>query len=287
MTGRLLRADRRERIVRQWYYLRLGCRLSEVAVGLRSKAQIVALGGVAVLKESTRWRNASVTPRIRFEGRVFATELATRSDLDVLREVVLEREYELPDGIPPAVIVDLGAHIGLASLFFAARLPHARIVAVEANPRLLPRLRRNLAATHAQVIHAAVGDRDGHRSLHRGEASWASSLIAAPHSSAPIRVPALTLESLLGVAGIDRVDLLKIDIEGAEWEILGEGVPDFVGVLLGEVHAIGDRPPSGLFDAISASHDLAVLREAASGAVIRATPKRGHASPGCPPHSRA
>lgn len=53
------------------------------------------------------------------------------SDIGIYRQVFLREEYKFAAEIEPEVIVDAGANIGLASIYFANKYPHARIVAIE------------------------------------------------------------------------------------------------------------------------------------------------------------
>lgn len=134
------------------------------------------------------------------------------------------------------VIVDCGAHIGLASLFFKECHPDARVQAYEADAAIASMCRHNLAAcgfadvavtaaavwTHAHGVgFAARGDDSGH--------------VAAPGTH---RVESIRLRDVLAAAPID---LLKLDIEGAEFDVLADcgDVLGNVSRLIVEVHAFG------------------------------------------------
>jgi len=124
----------------------------------------------------------------------------------------------------PELVVDLGAHIGLVSATFTRAFPGARIVAVEANPRNVPLLRRNapaatvidrpIAATYRRV--GMTGDRlDGYHLVEGGD------------------LETITVGDIPG-----RIGLLKIDIEGVEEELLAD-CHDWIGrvdVLVCECH---------------------------------------------------
>lgn len=117
--------------------------VSRVGADRPSQARLALLGVLALVKDNTRLRTRLVRVRVRIAGSVRTVCIATRNDLDVLREIAIDGEYEIPGDIDPSTILDLGAHIGLASVFLSLRRPDARIIAVEANPELIDQLRRN------------------------------------------------------------------------------------------------------------------------------------------------
>jgi FkbM family methyltransferase len=113
-------------------------------------------------------------------------------------------------------VLDLGAHIGTFSL--AAAALGREVVAVDACPRhvdLLRRsVRRNGFGRRMRVVHAAVSDRGG-RLRFRSEGLWG--MVALPGMDGAIRkVRATTVDALIARVGWDRVDFVKMDIEGAE-----------------------------------------------------------------------
>lgn len=123
-----------------------------------------------------------------------------------------------PDHDDP-VILDLGANIGLSVLHYKRQIPNARIIAFEPDPVFLPILQRNLAqngATDVQVIEAAAWISDG-------EAPWVvegidgSRLVDVPENHDNIvTVRTVDLASFLE----QDVDLIKMDIEGAEHQVI-------------------------------------------------------------------
>ena len=142
------------------------------------------------------------------------------SDLEVVREVFHEREYEVACwDIKPKVIVDAGANIGLTSLYFAARCDYARIIAIEPEASNVELLRRNTNGVENITVKAgALWPRKTSLSLVDDHAAkWAFSVQEG--SAAQSSVSAFTVPEILAEIGSDYIDLLKLDIEGAEKEL--------------------------------------------------------------------
>lgn len=143
-------------------------------------------------------------------------------DTWVLREIFRDGAYEIPNrvSLPPGPkIVDLGANIGLFTAFMFARYPKAQITAFEPdqdNARLLRgTARRNGYGDRLSIHEAAAMPYDGMVRFATGRHQF-SGLVGDADSTA------------VDVAGVDvfpflsDVDLLKMDIEGAEWALLGD-----------------------------------------------------------------
>jgi FkbM family methyltransferase len=116
-----------------------------------------------------------------------------------------------------STVVDLGANRGE----FARQAQehfHCRVVAVEANPRLVPDV---AAVPGVEAYHYAIAGRDGEATFHFSEESEAGALATGITGATGecVTVPTRTLASLLREANVNRVDLLKVDIEGAEIEL--------------------------------------------------------------------
>ena len=145
------------------------------------------------------------------------------TDINVAGKILLEREYELPLARDPRVIVDAGAYTGISSRWFAARYPNATIVALEPGAANFELLRRNVRQeTRIVSVREALWCKDELVSMteEAGDGAWA--LRVANHGSAePVR--ATTVTALMQRLGLDRIDLLKLDIEGSEVEVFQSG----------------------------------------------------------------
>ena len=152
-------------------------------------------------------------------GRVFL-RLGT-SDLVTYISILRDAQYDFPVPAQPSVIVDAGANIGLASIWFARKCPNSRIFAIEPEPDNFAMLERNVGTYSSIVpIRAALWNREGTVNIkpdpscakyHR----WAWMTHEGPGES----VRAVTIPSLMSEHGLDHIDILKVDIEGAEKEV--------------------------------------------------------------------
>lgn len=141
------------------------------------------------------------------------------SDLAILDEVVIDRGYDFPLTQAPRVILDIGANIGLATLWFKHRYPDARIIAVEPDPESFALLERNTRGiAGVERVNAALTAADGFIGLERGGLN-PSAFHVRPLQPGERGVEAISMPSLLARLNLTAVDLLKLDIEGAEKEV--------------------------------------------------------------------
>ena len=138
-------------------------------------------------------------------------------------------------------ILDCGANVGLASLFFKRAYPAARITAFEADPAIADMLAVNLrrnGAGDVEVVAAAAWTSDGEVLFH-GDGADSGAIDAHMQSTgaSAVRVPAVRLADRLAR---ERIDLLKLDIEGAEAAVLADCEPALanVGAMLLEIHEL-------------------------------------------------
>ena len=159
-----------------------------------------------------------------------------------VEEIFRRRVYDFAPATATPRILDCGANIGLATIFFKLRFPGARIAAFEPDPVLCDLLRANLAAF-------SFADVDAHQTAVWTAATTLKFWQEGAHSGRVARfgdegpvasVPAIRLRDLLG----SPVDLLKLDIEGAETDVLldcREALGNVVALFV-EYHSRADEP---------------------------------------------
>jgi FkbM family methyltransferase len=154
-------------------------------------------------------KNALFTPQMY--------DVVERSALaQVIAETPQDREF---------TFVDIGANAGLYSLFVAAQTKdRAKIIAIEPQPEMAARLTFNIKRNtlrSIQIFPVAVAEAASNVAfgINHRDRGGSALLAKRPHGEG-ITVAAQPLRSILDEAGVDRIDALKIDIEGAEDEAL-------------------------------------------------------------------
>jgi FkbM family methyltransferase len=185
------------------------------------------------------------------------------TDPYVFKQIFQFQEYQLPQlPFTPRFIIDAGANVGYASVWFANLYPNAKIVAVEPEKSNVDILKYNIAPyKQVTAIHSGLWNKDTYLNVRdTGRGNWGIMVeeVAEPTS---ISFKAVTIESILEQSAFEDIDILKLDVEGAEREIFSSGYESWLGkvkVLIIELH---DRMKQGcsksFFKAVS-NYDFAV-----------------------------
>jgi FkbM family methyltransferase len=142
-------------------------------------------------------------------------------------EIFTQNHYYFETENPTPFIIDAGAHIGLATLYFKKLYPHARIIAIEPQPQNFQLLENNIfenQLTDITTYQIALAEQAGTQEFYSDNTSleWLSTAGFLPgswigtQSSDQITVQTLPLSHFL----TQPVDFLKMDIEGAETNVL-------------------------------------------------------------------
>ncbi len=163
-------------------------------------------------------RKAVVSFRAKRHGQRVHLRAGT-SDFACFEKVLIEEEYAEESGAAPRVIVDAGANIGMTTLFYAQRFPQARIVAIEPEESNFAMLVLNCGhLANVTLLHAALWGEARELSLCDTQAEkWAFAVAerSADDSSLP-GIRGITIPEILEMVAPAGIDLLKLDIEGAE-----------------------------------------------------------------------
>ena len=165
-----------------------------------------------------RYQGAS----FRFYHQTSATERGALFNPDYNLEELDFLRAHTPAG---GVFVDVGANVGTYAMVLARHAGESgKVIAIEPHPVTHARLAFNRAAsgfTQVVLVAAAAGPADGELLIETdGDNLGASHIVSGKSSGNAIRVPSLRLRRILGDAGIDHVDALKIDVEGFEDRVL-------------------------------------------------------------------
>jgi FkbM family methyltransferase len=202
------------------------------------------LGALEGLRAILHWRLGRGVRQLRF-GKLPCPVLlrAGTSDLPMFVQTFLDRQYEFELPLAPRTIVDAGANIGMASLYFTLKYPGARILALEPDPSNFRLLKENCAQfPNIVAIHAALWRSSGTLNLITdGRAKSEVEVSEEPATSgsaAGVQVPCVSMPDLMREHQLAHLDLLKLDIEGSEKAVL-DASGSWIGrveVLIVELH---------------------------------------------------
>jgi len=179
---------------------------------------LLGWGGWLALLGDLPARKPHTNIRIRATGRMIRARRGS-SDLRVVLQVYGRGEVNPPVPVEAATILDAGSNVGITAGAFMDRFPNARILALEPDPENIAAFRENITDDRVLLVEAGLWDADGTLNIANPEsASW-SRQVEASTEGRPGTIAAHTLDTLAARAGVDRFDILKIDIEGAETRI--------------------------------------------------------------------
>jgi len=165
------------------------------------------------------------------------------SDIPTYKQIFVRRDYTFNVRHEPKVIIDAGANIGLASIFFANKFPNSRIISIEPEKSNFSMLQKNVTPyPNITCLSAALWYKNIEIDLiDPGLGKWGfqtkeneTSAVSKPCH----KVQGITIDKIMHDQQIDYIDILKIDIEGAEKEVFSEPSQwiDKVGSLIVELH---------------------------------------------------
>ncbi len=167
------------------------------------------------------------------------------SDIQTFTQVFFGQDYDFPVERTPKVIVDAGANIGLASIYFSNRFPDAKIIAIEPEESNLEIIRKNISQYgNITLVCGALWHKNSRINLvDPGRGKWGFMTQTQEdegqgHGEVVHEVQGMTVDTIMKEHGINHIDILKIDIEGAELEVFRDSSSwiDKVDALIVELH---------------------------------------------------
>ncbi|MDR3350474.1 MAG: FkbM family methyltransferase [Prevotellaceae bacterium] len=186
------------------------------------------------------WKGVALIFRLKYTGaklvrfnypKRFRHPLYLRkgsSDFPIFESVMVQRCYDINYNIngkcSPEIIFDCGANIGLATIFYANRFPNAKIIAVEPEPANFELLKKNTAPyPNIRLYQAGLWNKPASLKIEdQGYGAWGFMVSEAPEGS-PGAIKAVSIPELMRQQVFEKIDILKIDIEGSEKELFESG----------------------------------------------------------------
>jgi FkbM family methyltransferase len=162
------------------------------------------------------------------------------ADKYTFKQVFLEDQYNFKFPLTPSTMLDGGANIGLASVYFAHRFPNTKIVAVEPNEENFKMILKN-TVNYPNVFAKQGGIwNDNKRLVIIDKAAYDNSfMVTEVAENTPDSLPAFSIHSIMQEQGWSTLDVLKLDIEGSEKEVFEKNVEEWLPhtrMLIIEVH---------------------------------------------------
>ena len=160
------------------------------------------------------------------------------ADIGTYIRIFIDKEYNFNVKYPPKVIIDAGANIGLASIYFTNKFPNTKIISLEPEKANFEMLQRNVKSykniiplnaalwcknEEVELIDAGLGT-DGYLTLNQNEINNIYNSNSANESNKDYlhknyKVPGKTVDKIIEDFNLENLDILKLDIEGSEKEL--------------------------------------------------------------------
>jgi FkbM family methyltransferase len=151
------------------------------------------------------------------------------SDIEVFDQIIISEEFEpfvaKNRNEKIKIIIDAGANIGLSSIYFSIHYPEAKIFAIEPERENFRIMKRNFHNVwNFVLIMKAVWNNDETLFIKdRGTGNWGFSTSAKREDPKGVEIEGLSINSIIRRYKMDKIDILKLDIEGAEKELFEKG----------------------------------------------------------------
>jgi FkbM family methyltransferase len=239
---------RRQIIKSDWLVFVAYIKVFRLARTWNSRLELLKLFHFTLFKRLAQREGFRKSFHLSLRTRYGNTSVMVRdmADITTVSAIFYEGEYELDiKSNEVDSIVDLGANIGVSVAYFHLVYPRARIIAVEADPDTFTRLTENCRdMNRVEFVNVAIARKTGPLIFHSNESSVSGSIYSRAHGVSEIEVRGITIDDLVRERCLDKVSILKFDIEGAEFDAFPASpyVLSSAKAITGEVHPdIGNK----------------------------------------------
>jgi FkbM family methyltransferase len=176
------------------------------------------------------------------------------SDVNVFNAIFIGNEYKFTVKESPKIIIDAGANIGLSTVYFANKYPEAKIIAIEPEENNYKFLTKN-TENYANVVRikAALWDKIEEIDLvNTGLGNWGY-MVSTNNNYNQLKTrikenlhltKTITIGKIISDYGIEEIDILKMDIEGAEKEVFSNA-SEWIGKVKSILVELHERMKNG------------------------------------------
>jgi FkbM family methyltransferase len=163
------------------------------------------------------------------------------SDRLVASQVFYTKDYDISTNFKPKVIIDCGANIGLASLYFKSKYPESTVIAIEPEINNFNLLVKNMANySNFTAVNKGIWSESCHLEIISGEDNlpW-SFQVKQIEEQTDSSVEAISLLDIIKKYDLKEIDILKIDIQGAEENLFEKNAEKwlpYVKIIIIELH---------------------------------------------------
>jgi len=204
------------RLRRAWWGIRQELRWGSAHVVSGRLAYMVNVIAYRILALWPKMPGSGAVSRLVTDGGMIVYYRRDRGDIQGIREIFIDEIYRLPDGAAPSSLVDLGANIGLATLWLCSTYGIGRFAAYEPQPENFALLERNCAVNglRGQLNRTAVGTEN---TVTFFDTSTDSNMGRVGTGTLIVEVESIT--SIVENLPFDP-SLLKLDVEGMERDLV-------------------------------------------------------------------
>ncbi|MCU7617496.1 FkbM family methyltransferase [Chryseobacterium sp. PBS4-4] len=172
-----------------------------------------------------------------------------KSDLEVFKQIFIEKQYNPGYYKNPKIIIDAGGNVGLFSVLMKNKFPEAKIITIEPDSDNFLIAKKNLEKyPYIQVLNKGLWSNDVKlKIIDEDVAKWGIQVVEDNQNG---KIEAISVNTIIKENNFDKIDLLKMDIEGSEKEVFSKNYEEWlpkVKMLIIELHDSMQKDSSRVF----------------------------------------